>query len=368
MENSFNRNICRICFQEQTTLFPLFIERRDSSCRSWSPYHQLVNRTELKIAVDDGGPTSICVQCLTDLETTVNFLEKCEKSNEILASLYSSCARPFESKIVVKDVMDGNENCSETGNYKNSDQNQCGVDAERSKSASAEEVVDSTSRCPECGSGRRCQHWTPPATHRCPLCHKEFTRKFNFKLHLKRHSGEREFPCASCGRRQVTRCLAARHCRPRPRRACPQPGCLKTFTTNTNLRTHLTTHTGERPHACVECGKTFTSKNTLNDHKRIHTGVKPYMCAECGARFATNKLAAHLRSHRRGPADRGVCAPGAPGAPGAPRAAGAPQPGAAPHACRACPARYRHSQSLNKHVRRHHQNIAESKPLLEKHQ
>ncbi|XP_026753570.2 gastrula zinc finger protein XlCGF52.1-like [Galleria mellonella] len=350
MENIINRNICRICFKEQDISFPLFVERSDCS---WSPYDQLVDKTKLKIGIDDGGPTSICLQCLRDLETTVNFLEKCEKSNQILTSLYPSCVATTESKLDLKDVIDSSENYSEVVECKNADQSKSEVvSCELNKGISIEEEMENALRCPECGSGRRCRHWAPPSTHTCPQCHKVFTRKFNFKLHLKRHRGEREFPCARCGRRQLTRGQARRHCGPRARRACPRPGCRSTFTSAANLHTHLRAHDGERPFVCGECGKGFTSKNILNDHLRIHTGVKPYMCAECGAQFTTNKLAAHVRTHR---------------VPRPPRAARAPAAaaGPAPHACRWCAARYRHTQSLNKHVRRHHQNLVESKASVE---
>ncbi|KAM3956387.1 LOW QUALITY PROTEIN: uncharacterized protein ACR2FA_009642 [Aphomia sociella] len=372
MQNTLHQSTCRICFQQQGTLFSLFLER---NC-SLSPYDKLVNKTKLKIEIDDAGPSSICSQCLSELEITVNFLDKCEKSNRILASLYSTSTVIFKSNCESKPDIYSNEICTEFKECKNVDKSITELASDVIQTNGIEEKGNEP-RCPECGSRRRCRHWSPPTSHTCPHCHKVFTRKFNFKLHLKRHAGAREFACPACGRAQLTRALARRHCGPRRRRACPLPGCHKTFTTNTNLNTHIRAHNGERPYVCGECGKGFTSKNILNDHLRIHTGVKPYMCAECGALFATNKLAAHRRTHARATSSPAPATSAPVPTASLPAPSASPLSPAAPprpHCCRRCPARYQHSQSLNKHVRRHHQpdgnnmNDAESKTTLDNHQ
>ncbi|XP_049875233.1 gastrula zinc finger protein XlCGF8.2DB-like [Pectinophora gossypiella] len=155
----------------------------------------------------------------------------------------------------------------------------------------------------------------------------------------------REWSCATCGAAQISRWHARAHCRPRPRLACPAPGCDRSYTSAQNLATHIRTHTGERPHVCTVCGKGFTSKTTLNDHVRTHTGAKPYMCSICGARFATNKLAAHLRTHSDKPR---------PGPPHSTRPRRTIM-----HACTHCAAQYAHKQSLNRHLRKQHSNTTQ---------
>jgi hypothetical protein len=46
--------------------------------------------------------------------------------------------------------------------------------------------------------------------------------------------------------------------------------CPKRFTRGFHLRSHIRTHTAERPFPCSECGKTFTRANDRKRHEKIH--------------------------------------------------------------------------------------------------
>ena len=61
-----------------------------------------------------------------------------------------------------------------------------------------------------------------------------------------------------------------------------------------NLKTHLFTHSGEKPHKCVQCNYSSTHASALKRHIMKHTGVKPHQCGHC--EYSSTTLA-HMRRH-----------------------------------------------------------------------
>ncbi|KAJ3102193.1 hypothetical protein HDU96_009721 [Phlyctochytrium bullatum] len=89
---------------------------------------------------------------------------------------------------------------------------------------------------------------------------------------------------------------------PRPGHlACPHPGCPRTFTRRSNLKSHSVLHDPDRGFACDACSATFRRGHDLLRHVRArHSNVRPHRCVYCPAAFArADALKKHLDYERR---------------------------------------------------------------------
>lgn len=134
----------------------------------------------------------------------------------------------------------------------------------------------------------------------CPMATIGFASKKDFEKHLKEYhdvGGDQDaFPDLYEEFQLRQRQPSTFHCT-----LCP-----KRFTRAYSLRSHLRTHTDERPFVCTVCGKAFARQNDRKRHEGLHSGEKKFVCRGdlkagsqwgCGTRFArAEALGRHFRS------------------------------------------------------------------------
>lgn len=121
------------------------------------------------------------------------------------------------------------------------------------------------------------------ALWQCPLCGEQFNTSSKYDDHSCYNREEEDLPPAF-------KCTL----------------CPKRFTRAFNLRSHLLTHTDERPFVCTVCGKAFARYNDRKSHEFLHSGAKNFVCKGdlanghqwgCGRRFSRKKnLQRHFTS------------------------------------------------------------------------
>ena len=80
------------------------------------------------------------------------------------------------------------------------------------------------------------------------------------------------------------------------------PFCATDFTRHHNLKSHLLTHSHEKPFMCDICESRFRRLHDLKRHTKLHTGERPHVCPKCKRSFARGDA---LARHNKG---QGGCA------------------------------------------------------------
>lgn len=147
--------------------------------------------------------------------------------------------------------------------------------------------------------GQRCREFVKRKSFICEYCGREFNRKLNLQLHVRRHTGEKPYGCQLCGKAFYTNQQLAIHVRCHTGERPYTCGiCSKSFTGPTALYIHRKQHDKVKRHLCPHCGKRFFWRSAFIGHIRLHTGERPYSCKICGKTFILkNKLNLHLKRH-----------------------------------------------------------------------
>ncbi|XP_065363150.1 transcription factor grauzone-like [Calliphora vicina] len=148
---------------------------------------------------------------------------------------------------------------------------------------------------------KRTIHEVTQLTFECTVCQKIFKQKQNLERHLLTHvTGNKDFKCNECEKAYVLEVQLKAHIKlvHNDNRVCDQ--CGKTLHGIGALKKHLKEHEGiEKPKfPCDECGTELASSTNLKRHKAAYhnDGSTVYICSICGKVSGSER---GLMNHRK---------------------------------------------------------------------
>ncbi|KAJ8942251.1 hypothetical protein NQ318_003098 [Aromia moschata] len=124
----------------------------------------------------------------------------------------------------------------------------------------------------------------------CLICNKDFTTKWNLKLHKWTHASRtsKPFKCDQCKGAFIRESDYIAHMNSHKSvRPYTCNYCGAQFIRKYNCLRHVKEHENNKTFNCQVCGKSFHRSYYLKDHMRVHSGVRPYSCHICGKTSTT---------------------------------------------------------------------------------
>ncbi|XP_060524750.1 zinc finger protein 567-like [Cylas formicarius] len=124
----------------------------------------------------------------------------------------------------------------------------------------------------------------------CLICNKDFTTKWNLKLHKWTHASrtQKPFKCNLCKAAFIRNTDYVAHMNSHKNvRPYTCNYCGAQFIRKYNCLRHVKEHENDKTYNCSVCGKSFHRSYYLKDHMRVHSGVRPFACHICGKTSTT---------------------------------------------------------------------------------
>ncbi|XP_044761109.1 zinc finger and BTB domain-containing protein 17 [Coccinella septempunctata] len=124
----------------------------------------------------------------------------------------------------------------------------------------------------------------------CLICNKDFSTRWNLKLHKWTHASRvsKPFKCDQCNGAFVRESDYISHMNSHKSiKPYTCNYCGARFIRKYNCQRHVKEHENVKTFSCSICGKMFHRSYYLKDHMRVHSGVRPYTCHICGKTSTT---------------------------------------------------------------------------------
>ncbi|XP_051720368.1 zinc finger protein 1035 [Ctenopharyngodon idella] len=136
-------------------------------------------------------------------------------------------------------------------------------------------------------------HMPEPSATKCQFCKGHFSNHAGLIRHIRLHTGEKPFPCLTCGRhfnRKEYRNVHQEKC------TGEQPPLLQTSNAEETQAEHSVDSALSKTNKlynCSYCPHSFRFPNNLKLHERAHLAKTVFPCSKCGKFYRKRKFKAH---------------------------------------------------------------------------
>ena len=144
------------------------------------------------------------------------------------------------------------------------------------------------------------EHKSDREKYSCSECDKSFISEGGLMLHTKGHLNIFDYECDKCNKKFRQKGQLKIHNIVVHEKIYPTicPICGEGFPTKTQLKRHITKHTGEKNFNCKFCKKAFRLSGHRTKHELIHGDIREFACNMCPKRFRTaDNLKVHIKRH-----------------------------------------------------------------------
>ncbi|CAH2094062.1 unnamed protein product [Euphydryas editha] len=307
--------ICRACLQIKKDMRPLFEQLTAT---------MLMGISKVQVAVGDGLPSQLCLQCVHQISRSHAFKDLVERNDTILReqakamaeeALKENLEKEKEAQSVYRNIqfiemtnLSSNASQMLEGFFTdNTEQPNITQEILQKDEFDIDKLEPAPTTQPKTDEGLNSDEENylqmvvfqatssvAPGRHVCNLCHKEFKHARWLKMHMRSHSNwikancKKPPKCPICERTFKGPGMLKMHMRTHEQRPPKQPTCSvcqRTFPTKTLLYRHRQTHFEQKTHQCTVCEKRFFSGYALRSHMARHRGERPYICAICCKSF-----------------------------------------------------------------------------------
>ncbi|XP_055530349.1 zinc finger protein 708-like isoform X2 [Wyeomyia smithii] len=303
-----NNDICRLCLKNEAHMEPLFYTNLFPNILLTK---KIYDCTSIQIIYERNLPMFVCKLCANKLDEYIRFRERCVANDEFLRNalaFFDSGQSIIKSEHEVKQEPVPLTNLVQQHAVPiDFRQIKTMVETELSETADDDEQFEADEQL-SCNEGDfiakdesdiRChqkQHEDKP--YACTMCPKSFKIRQHLLIHNHTHVELQQrleptaevkptYNCTKCTKVFINRGNLINHaaeCHGNIKNFSCEI-CSKSFKYNVQLRIHMRTHSGERPHTCEICHRGFSQLSNLRSHRKVHSKVKPYKCQLCFKSF-----------------------------------------------------------------------------------